>query len=141
MSGASPEVSLVCEGTLRRSLCHGLGRMVNNLTYMDPPALSRAFRVDKHASLNLSQFVEQWSRQKSGGDSAVRSEFVITGMIFHPSRVQSELLHKEIEQSFVALTLLPACHGEDMWLLALLHAQILSAHQIERRQGGVEMKI
>src|SRR4030095_15434376 len=83
----------------------------------------------------------QWSRQKSGGDSAVRSEFVITGMIFHPSRVQSELLHKYIEQSFVALTLLPACHGEDMWLLALLHAQILSAPQIERRQGGVEMKI
>ena len=28
-----------------------------------------------------------------------------------------------------------------MWLLALLHAHILSAHQIERRQRGVEMKI
>jgi hypothetical protein len=39
------------------------------------------------------------------------------------------------------LTLLPACHREDVWLLALLHAHILSAHQIERRQRGVEMKI
>ena len=62
-------------------------------------------------------------------------------MIFHPSRVKSELLHKYIEQSFVELTLLPACHREDVWLLALLHAQVLSAHQIERRQRGVEMKI
>ena len=43
----------------------------------------------------------QWSRQKSGGDSAISSEFVIAGMIFHPSRVQSELLHKDIEQAFV----------------------------------------
>jgi hypothetical protein len=31
----------------------------------------------------------QWFRQKLGGDSAVRSEFVIAGMIFHPSRVKS----------------------------------------------------
>ena len=32
---------------------------------------------------------EQWSRQKSGGNGAVSSEFVIAGVIFHPSRVQS----------------------------------------------------
>ena len=62
-------------------------------------------------------------------------------MIFHPSRVKSELLYKYIEQSFVEVTLLPAGHREDVWLLALLHAQILSAHQIERRQRGVKMKI
>ena len=31
----------------------------------------------------------QWSGQKSGGDSAVSSEFLIAGMIFHPSRVKS----------------------------------------------------
>ena len=36
----------------------------------------------------------QWSRQKSDGDSAVSSQFVIAGMIFHPSRVKSELFHK-----------------------------------------------
>jgi len=36
----------------------------------------------------------QWFSQKSGGDSAVSSEFVIAGMIFHYSRVKSELLHK-----------------------------------------------
>src|SRR5262245_43576935 len=72
---------------------------------------------------------------------ALCAEFVIAGLIFHPSRVKSELLHKDIEQSFVELTLLPACHREDVWLLALLHAQILSTHQIERRQRGVEMKI
>ena len=36
----------------------------------------------------------QWSGQKSGGDSAISSQFVIAGMIFHPSRVKSELLHK-----------------------------------------------
>jgi hypothetical protein len=83
----------------------------------------------------------QWSGQKSGGDSTVRPEFVIAGMIFHPSRVQSELLYKYIEQSFVELTLLPARHREDVWLLARLHAQVRSAHQIERRQRGVEMKV
>src|SRR5499433_3805482 len=87
------------------------------------------------------QMVLQWSRQKSGGDSAVCSEFVIAGMIFHPSRVKSQLLHKYIEQSFVALTLLPACHREDVGCLAWLHAHILSAYQIERRQRGIEMKI
>jgi hypothetical protein len=32
MSAASPEVSWVCEGVWLRVLCHGLGRMVNNLT-------------------------------------------------------------------------------------------------------------
>src|SRR4029450_13789358 len=90
---------------------------------------------------HLLKHLSQWFRQKSGGDSAVRSEFVIAGMIFHPSRVKSELLHKYIEESFVEVTLLPACHREDGWLLALLHAQILSAHQIERRQRGIEMKI
>ena len=62
-------------------------------------------------------------------------------MIFHPSRVESELLHKYIEQSFVELTLLPACHREDVGLLALLPTQVLSTHQIERRQRGVEMKV
>ncbi len=62
-------------------------------------------------------------------------------MIFHPSRVTSEVLHKYIEQSFVALALLPACHREDVWLLALLYAQVLSAHQMERRERGVAMKI
>src|SRR5712692_857197 len=31
----------------------------------------------------------QWSGQKSGGDSAVSAEFLIAGMIFHPSRVKS----------------------------------------------------
>jgi hypothetical protein len=34
----------------------------------------------------------QWSGQKSGSDRAVSSEFVIAGMIVHPSRVQSSLL-------------------------------------------------
>jgi hypothetical protein len=65
-----------------------------------------ARRWFKKTSLNLSPFVEQWSGQKSGGDSAVSSEFVIAGMIFHPSRVKSQLLHKDIKQSFVELTLL-----------------------------------
>ena len=32
MSAASPEVGVVCERASRQSLCHGLGRMVNNLT-------------------------------------------------------------------------------------------------------------
>src|SRR5262245_47934589 len=86
-------------------------------------------------------FLLQWFGQKSGGDSAVRPEFVIAGMIFHPSRVQSELLYKYIEQPFVELTLLPARHREDVWLLTLRHAQVRSAHQIERRQRSVEMKV
>jgi hypothetical protein len=85
--------------------------------------------------------LRQWFRQKSGGDSAVSSEFVIAGMIFHPSRVQSQLLYKYIEQAFVALTLLPACHREDVWLLVLLQTPVRSAHQIERRQRGINMKI
>ena len=62
-------------------------------------------------------------------------------MIFHHSRVKSELLHKYIEQSLVALTLLPTCHREDVWLLPLRHTQVRSAHEIERCQRGVEMKI
>ena len=37
----------------------------------------------------LNSFIRQWSGQKSGGDSAVSSEFLIAGMIFHPSRVKS----------------------------------------------------
>jgi hypothetical protein len=39
------------------------------------------------------------------------------------------------------LALLPACHREDVWLLALLHAPVRSAHEIERRERGVAMKI
>jgi len=62
-------------------------------------------------------------------------------MIFYPSRVQSELRHKYIEQAFVEVTLLPACHREDVWLLPLRYPQVLSAHQIERRQGSMKMKI
>ena len=38
---------------------------------------------------NCLMLINQWFRQKSGGDSAVCSEFVIAGMIFHPSRVES----------------------------------------------------
>src|SRR5215211_7937089 len=85
--------------------------------------------------------LHQWFRQKSGGDSAVSSQFVIAGMIFHPSRVKSELLHKYIEQALVELTLLPTCHREDVWLLPLLHTQVRSAQEIERGQRGFEMKI
>ena len=62
-------------------------------------------------------------------------------MIFHPSRVESELLDEDIEQAFVEVTLLPACHRENVGLLALRHAYILSAHEIERCQRSVAMKI
>jgi transposase-like protein len=37
----------------------------------------------------IDMSLNQWSGQKSGGDSAVSSEFLIAGMIFHPSRVKS----------------------------------------------------
>src|SRR5262244_913808 len=103
-----------------------------------------AFSFQKTYSPDIEQLLRQyyqWSGQKSGSDSPVSPEFVIAGMIFHPSRVQSELLHKYIEQSFVEVTLLPARHREDVRLLTLRHAQILRAHQIERRQRGVEMKV
>jgi hypothetical protein len=49
MSAASPEVSLVCEGALRRSLCHGLGRVVNNLTM--PLAQPGDTREEPHEEL------------------------------------------------------------------------------------------
>src|SRR5262249_35290633 len=75
--------------------------------------------VAQEFALNYGKFHSQWSSQKSGGNSAVSPEFVIAGMIFHPSRVQSELLHKYIEQSFVEVTLLPARHREDVGLLTL----------------------
>jgi hypothetical protein len=46
--------------------------------------------TEDHQQLRQHQaHLRQWSRQKSGGDSAVSSEFIIAGMIFHPSRVQS----------------------------------------------------
>src|SRR6266536_3777296 len=83
----------------------------------------------------------QWSGQKSGGDSAVRSEFFIAGMIFHPSRGKREVLHKEIAQAFVAWARLPACHREDVWLLALLHAPGRRAHAMARRERGGAMQI
>jgi hypothetical protein len=38
---------------------------------------------------NFHTVHDQWSGQKLGGDSAVSSEFLIAGMIFHPSRVKS----------------------------------------------------
>ena len=55
--------------------------------YTPPEAYQRDIRPKEH-------YIDQWFRQKSGGDSAVSSEFVIAGMIFHHSRVKSELLHK-----------------------------------------------
>src|SRR5262249_51816764 len=56
------------------------------------------FQIGRHL---LEVIRNQWFSQKSGSDSAVSSEFVIAGMIFHHSRVQSELLHKYIEQALV----------------------------------------
>ena len=47
-----------------------------------------------YITLKKDALSNQWSGQKSGGDSAVRFEFLIAGMIFHPSRVKSEVLHK-----------------------------------------------
>ena len=41
------------------------------------------------ARCKFQRHYRQWFRQKSGGDSAVCPEFVIAGMIFHPSRVES----------------------------------------------------
>ncbi len=62
-------------------------------------------------------------------------------MIFHPSRGKREVLHKEIAQAFVAWARLPACHREDVWLLALLHAPGRRAHAMARRERGGAMQI
>ena len=51
-------------------------------------------KLSLYKIFNYILYVLQWFSQKSGGDSAVSSEFVIAGMIFHHSRVKSELLHK-----------------------------------------------
>jgi hypothetical protein len=88
-----------------------------------------------------SHFSVQWFRQKSGGDSAVRSEFVIAGLIFHPRRVESDLLYTDIAQAFVAVTRLPACPREAVGLLALLPAPLRSAHQRECRARGGDLNI
>src|SRR5262249_5832101 len=117
------------------------GRFVSAIISCTPVKYTSPWTRDAMLPKSVMVTTRQWSGQKSGGDSAVRPEFVIAGMIFHPSRVQSELLHKYIEQSFVEVTLLPARHREDVRLLTLRHAQILRAHQIERRQRGVEMKV
>ena len=61
MSAVSPKVGLVGEGASRWSLCHGLGRMVNNLTYMDPPALSRGSREEKHVSGQMQSYIRIWT--------------------------------------------------------------------------------
>jgi hypothetical protein len=50
------------------------------------PSFVTATQSSDELRLNL---LYQWSGQKSGSDSAVSFEFVIAGMIFHPSRVQS----------------------------------------------------
>src|SRR5215471_9524575 len=83
----------------RRASCGG------NAVYKDAPVW--VLRLSSTKRIRVASAMVQ---TKSGGDSAVRSEFVITGMMFHPRRIQSELLRKEIEQSFVEVTLLPACH-------------------------------
>jgi hypothetical protein len=62
-------------------------------------------------------------------------------MIFHPSRVESDLLSQDIEQAFVAVTWLPAGHREGLWWLALLPAPCLGTHQVEGCQRGVAMHI
>jgi predicted DNA-binding transcriptional regulator YafY len=36
-----------------------------------------------------SALLKQWFGQKSGGNSTVRPEFIITGLIFYPRRVES----------------------------------------------------
>ena len=53
--------------------------------------LTRIYLIYDQRDLEAIEPLEdyQWSGQKSGGDSAVRSEFLIAGMIFHPSRVKS----------------------------------------------------
>src|SRR5215216_1048743 len=128
------------------ALCH-YGMAQRWLVVYSQAAFERAEATLKKATQREDEAIKkqlfhlQWFRQKSGGDSAVSSQFVIAGMIFHPSRVKSELLHKYIEQALVELTLLPTCHREDVWLLPLLHPQVRSAHEIERGQRGVEMKI
>src|SRR5215471_5493362 len=83
----------------------------------------------------------QWFSQKSGSYSAVSSEFVIAGMIFHHSRVKSELLPQYIEQALVEVTLCPTCHRAGVWRLILLPTQGRSAYEIARCQCGVAMKI
>ena len=64
-----------------------LARIVIVSTQLQPEVAPVGFEFD-------GQYFYQWFSQKSGGDSAVSSEFVIAGMIFHYSRVKSELLHK-----------------------------------------------
>ena len=48
MSAVSLQVDSVREGVWWRVLCHRLGRMVNNLTYMDPSVMSRSSRTAQH---------------------------------------------------------------------------------------------
>src|SRR5215831_3243596 len=57
MSAASSEVDLVCEGASPWSLCHWLERRGNNLTYMDPPALSRGSREEKHVEEQMQSYI------------------------------------------------------------------------------------
>src|SRR5215475_14308315 len=108
------------------------GRMASYTSYLT--CVNRKHATSTRGSNKYNAQQEQWFSQKSGGDSAVSSEFVIAGMIFHHSRVKSELLHKDIEQSLVELTLFPTCHREDVWCLTLRHTQVRSAHEIERCQ-------
>jgi hypothetical protein len=57
-------------------------------------------------------------RTKSGSHRAVDPEFIISGVIFHPSRVKSSLLNQAIQQAFIELTRLPTGHREDLWCVA-----------------------
>jgi hypothetical protein len=54
-----------------------------------PPAEDYARLRERLKAVQTEHHIpDQWSGQKSGGDSAVSSEFLIAGMIFHPSRVK-----------------------------------------------------
>src|SRR5712692_7497519 len=60
-----------------------VNRIVNgDLTYNSTLGIGGSLQI-------LSYLSEQWFGQKSGGNSTVRPEFIITGLIFYPRRVES----------------------------------------------------
>jgi hypothetical protein len=80
-------------------------------------------------------------RTKSGGDSTVRPECVIRGVLFHPTRLKGSLLDAYSAPSFMKRARFPARHRADLGCLAGRLEQLRGARQVARGQRGVAMAI
>jgi hypothetical protein len=80
-------------------------------------------------------------RTKSGGNGAVSSEVVLSGVIVYTRGVESSGLKKDIEQAFIEIPVFPAGQREDLRGIVWRGKPFFGPRPIERRKRGPAMKI